>query len=85
MNKSICLNEKYYFHTPHVNRGNLQMAVDLGGLAVLGQQTTKNAHAAHPDHAGRKAGLFGTTALTSALISPAINKCYKLKGFYCIN
>lgn len=44
----------------------IEVLVDLGGLAVLAQQTAEDAHAADPNNLGGEASLAGTTALTSA-------------------
>ena len=47
----------------------VQVLIDLAGCAVLDQQTTENAKAAHPDDGGRHTGISRTLALTESLVS----------------
>jgi hypothetical protein len=47
----------------------VEVAVNLGLSAVLGQEATEDAHAADPHDLGGEAGLAGTTALTVAAVA----------------
>lgn len=47
----------------------VEVLVDLAGCAVLDQQTTENAEAAHPDDSGWHTGISRTLALTESLVS----------------
>ena len=47
----------------------VKVLVDLGGLSVLLEETTENAHTADPDHLGGEAGLAGTSSLTTSHVS----------------
>jgi hypothetical protein len=45
------------------------MLVDLLGISVLSQETTKDTHAANPDNLGRKSGFAGTSSLTGSSVT----------------
>ena len=47
----------------------VQVLVDLVGVTVLSQQTTKNTSAAHPQNFERHTGLGGTPSFTVASVS----------------